>query len=196
MPADLGMTAPEEAGVCELSGVSPALDVENKFPKSPKQVVVEVSIKAVHDFERLFVGHGGLIGARLGQCRVDIGDGGQADNICYLAVFKAVGIAGAIDPFVVMRRHFDNLFGQAVFLQQDFTGIFRVPFHHQPLGIVEFARLVEDVQRDAGFASVVQVAADGQLFQVQPARADFVAELGQRAADIHAVAIGGIVMLA
>ena len=141
---------------------------------------VELRAGAAFEF-----GHGFLSGAALLVCAVGrdrvvgVGDGHDARTERYLVAVHAVGIAGAIEIFVVMADDPADARDGAQRLQ-NFRAEGYVLFHRLPLFGIQRAVLIQNIFRDADLADVVKQRAQANFLGF-----DFVHS--QRLAQQHGV---------
>ena len=73
-----------------------------------QQMLVELVAHLFHHPERLDVGELQPVGALLDQRGVDVHDRGQAHDVADLLAGEAIGIAGAVEEFMVVQHHVEH----------------------------------------------------------------------------------------
>ena len=134
------------------------------------------------------------VGAAIGECRVDVGDGAQQAGLVDLGAGEAVRVAGAVEALVVAQRDADQVARQRRRAPQHLGRDVGVALHHRPLAAVERAGLVQDRHRDGGLADIVQQAGLGQQLGVGAAHAGGQREGREVGRDPERVREGVVVM--
>ena len=83
-------------------------------------------------------------------------NGGKPNMIVDPGAQQTIGIATAVELFVVMNHHGDDVRFQAHLAEQNVSRMLGMPFHRPPLAVVQFSRFIQDFQWNHGFADIVQ----------------------------------------
>ncbi len=142
-----------------------------------------------HDAERPRMGERQAVGALLHQRRIDVDHRRQPDDVADLAVDEPIGIAGAVEQFVVMQHDVEHLRREVALRGERVIAAARMPTDFRHFLVRQLARLVQDRDGDEGLADVVQQRGAGQAALVVLAHAEMLREGHRKAGDEQAVAI-------
>ena len=123
--------------------------------------------------------HAGSITTVSGQRIVDVDDGAHPGVEIQLLAGQAIGVATAVEAFVMAGgdRHRDRTNPLGVF--QDRDALIHMTLHDDEFVIGQFTRLMQDGVGDHDLAGVMQQAADGQIAQCWSLEIEETAEVGQ-----------------
>ena len=109
---------------------------------------------------------------------------------------QPVGIAGAVEEFVVVAHGVEHLGGDAGDAAQRVVAELGVALHDRHLAVGERAGLVEDLERDRGLADVVQGRGDAEPLHVGGVEAEAEREIDRDAGHQQAVLEGAFMVAA
>ena len=136
------------------------------------------------------------VGALLDQGGIDIHDRGQPHDVADLLAVQAVGIAGAVEEFVVVQHHVEHFGREAALRRQRVIAAARMLAHLFHFLQRQRARLVQDRHRNESLADVVQQRGAGETALVVLAHAEMLRVRDRKAGDEETMAIAAGVMAA
>ena len=159
-------------------------------------MLVDLVAHFFHHAERLGVGELQPVGALLDQGRIDIHDRGQPHDVADLLAVQAVGVAGAVEEFVVMQHHVKHFGRESALGSQRVIAAARMLAHLFHLVQRQRARLVQDRHRNERLADVVQQGCTGETALVVLAHAKVLRVGDRKAGNKQAMAVAAGVMAA
>src|SRR5712671_3131931 len=178
----------------EVAPLEAPLTVQGHFLERNHERSFELSSHAAQDFKGLCPRHGGLVSAILDQCRKNIRNGQDPDNVGYVGGAKSIGISASVEILMMVPDSVQYLGGDAAGPFQRVVPGCRMSFDDSSLAVIKATRLVENSERNFRFSDVVKHCRRIQAFHVGLGQPQIQSERCGCARHQQAMLIGAFVM--
>src|SRR5258707_835229 len=150
----------------EVAPLEALLTVQGHFLERNHERSFELSSHAAQDFKGLCPRHGGLVSAIFDQCRKNIRNGQDPDNVGYICGAESIGISASVEILMMVPDSVQHLGGDAAGPFQRVVPGCRMSFDDSSLAVIKATRLVENSERNFRFSDVVKHCRRIQAFHV------------------------------